>query len=112
MFGHKVGKPPQLSGIAQQQHFADGRRAVCSGEIVERTLQFPGKIVEHRSHLFKDELGIFSPHGIAFEVFGFGEREFHAPDNRFCESGAPDRHAPLPDFQSIRDDQIGRINTG
>ncbi len=110
LLAHEVGKAAQLGGVAEQEHLADRGRAVGAREVVERSLQFRGKLVEHRPHHLEHGLRVFGPHGVALQMLGLGKRELHPLHERLGEAAAADRDAALPDPHPVGDDEVRGID--
>jgi len=111
LLADEVGEAAEAGGIPQQEHLADLGGAIGAGEVIERALQFRREFVEHRPHRVEHRLRVLGTDGVALQLLGLGEGQFHPRDQRLGEIAAPDRHAALPDPQPIGDHQIGRIDS-
>src|SRR5260370_13319419 len=87
----------QAEGVAQADHILNVRIPVRGGEISERALDLAEEIIEHRLERRKDLFEVGRLGGVAFEMFGFGERQLHILGQGPGEMVATERDVPLPD---------------
>ena len=110
LLADEVGEPLELRGVAEEEDLADPRRPIRAGEVVERPLEFRGKLVEHRLHRIEHVLGVVRPGRIALQLLRLGEGQLQALNEGLGEVVAADRHAPLPDPQAVGDDEVGGVD--
>ncbi len=99
----------QFDRVAQDDHATNLGLPVDTLEIAHGPLHFCHQVVEHGLHRLEHELRILRLTRIALQVLRLGKRQLEFLGQLLREVVTAERHAPLPDSETVRDHEVRRV---